>query len=216
MEAMSVIQREHRAIAAVVHCFEQLLRETHSGSLKAPIDVFELILIYMRDFPDKLHHPKEDDYLFAALEKRAPKLKKAIGDLKRQHDEGDRLTIEMLEKLEVLKADPEGAFKDFEQAANEFIEFQRGHLVFEETKVMPTARKALTEQDWEAIDAAFADNDDPIFGSAPSAKFDKLFSQIVATAPEPWGLKSRVFPPHAEDDTLLHKLRERILGHDWH
>ena len=48
----------------------------------------------------------------------------------------------------------------------------------EETTVMPAARKALNRQDWKAIDAAFLDNDDPLFGErVREAHFDALKAQ---------------------------------------
>ncbi|MHA1537016.1 MAG: hemerythrin domain-containing protein, partial [Alphaproteobacteria bacterium] len=134
---------------------------------------------------------KEDDYLFPVLAKRAPELGTAFDLLRRQHVEGAKRTIDLLEKLEAYKQDPKTGFAAFDKAATEFIEFQREHLAFEESRVLPAARESLTEVDWKAIDAAFAKNDDPIFGDKPQSKFNKLFSRIVSTAPEPWGLKAR-------------------------
>ena len=99
MQTLSIIQSEHRAIAAVVHCLEQLLWEVRAGELDPPpFDVFEQIVTYMRDFPDKLHHPKEDNYLFPVLAKRAPELGAAFDLLRRQHIEGAQGTIDLLEK----------------------------------------------------------------------------------------------------------------------
>ena len=215
MEALTVIQREHRAIAAVIHCFEQLLRESRTSATDPPVELFALIMAYIRDFSDQFHHPKEDVYLFVALEQRAPEFTNAMAELKHQHAQGMRDTIALQGKLEELKKDPQGAFDEFEKAATDFIESQREHLTFEESKVIPAAREKLKEADWERIDAAFAANDDPIFGAKPRAEFDKLFKQIVATAPEPWGLKSR-HELSEHDDTLFRKLRERILSFDWH
>jgi hypothetical protein len=41
------------------------------------------------------------------------------------------------------------------------------------------------------IDSVFAENDDPVFGAAPTKRFEKLFSAIVAMAPAPYGLGVR-------------------------
>jgi branched-chain amino acid transport system ATP-binding protein len=64
----------------------------------------------------------------------------------------------------------------------------RSHIRLEETTVIPAARKALNEQDWKTIDAAFLDNDDPLFGERVREEFESLKAQIVALAPEPVGL----------------------------
>ena len=60
---------------------------------------------------------------------------------------------------------------------------------------MPEARKCLDAEDWEPINKAFMDNDDPLFGSRTQDEFGKLFSRIVALAPQSWGLAERHAPP---------------------
>lgn len=191
MDALAIIQREHRAIAAVCHCFEQILKEVESGQLEPPFELFELIINYIRDFPDRFHHPKEDDYLFAKLRVRAPEVGEIIDALQEQHHDGLDRTLALGNALEAYRNDPEAGFPQFQKTSLEYIDFQRRHIAKEEREIMPAARKALTPEDRHAIDEAFANNEDPIFGSAPKSEFDGLFSKIVATAPEPWGLKSR-------------------------
>ena len=42
--------------------------------------------------------------------------------------------------------------------------------------------------DWEAIDAAFTDHRDPLFGSAAGQAYEELFRRIVNLAPPPIGV----------------------------
>ena len=44
------------------------------------------------------------------------------------------------------------------------------------------------EADWRTLDAAFAENRDPLTGHPPSHEYEQLFSRIVHTAPAPIGL----------------------------
>ena len=60
----------------------------------------------------------------------------------------------------------------------------------EEQQLLPLAERHLTAEDWQAIDAAFAANRDPIAGMQ-ERDFEKLFSRIVALAPDPVGLGER-------------------------
>lgn len=185
MRTLTIIHREHRTITAVTHCLEALLREVRAGETESPpFDMFELILIYMRDFSDQMHHPKEDNYLFPVLAKRAPELEAAFDLLRRQHVEGAQRTADLLVKLAAYRQHPQTGFAAFGEAATSFVEFQLEHLELEESRILPAARERLTAQDWQAIDAAFARNQDPIFGDKPQAKFNKLFRKIVATTPE--------------------------------
>jgi hypothetical protein len=54
--------------------------------------------------------------------------------------------------------------------------------------VLPAAEAVLTEADWALLDAAFAENRDPLTGHAPGQVYEKLFRHIVNTAPAPIGL----------------------------
>lgn len=215
MQGYKIIQREHRAIAAVVHCLEQVLKEVRDGKLDPPFELFDLVIRYVRDFPDRFHHPKEDEYLFPHLIDRAPETAALIEELQDEHAEGLHHTAALAAALQRYRDDPKTGFSEFDQAATDFIAFQRNHIALEEKKIMPVARDKLTAEDWAEIDAAFADNEDPIFGVSPKDEFDHLFSAIVANAPEPWGLKTRE-PKHGEDEqSFWDAMREKVVNLHW-
>jgi len=54
--------------------------------------------------------------------------------------------------------------------------------------VLPLAAQALAKEDWEAIDAAFASNNDPVVGAPASKAFRELFRHLVAILPPPLGV----------------------------
>jgi branched-chain amino acid transport system ATP-binding protein len=57
----------------------------------------------------------------------------------------------------------------------------------EESDLFPLARRILTDADWNEINSAFADSNDPQFGVESRAEFRALLSRIVNQAPEPLG-----------------------------
>ena len=193
-KAITVIQREHRAIAAVVHCFEHVLNEIKAKTLEPEFALFESVIDYIENFSDRFHHPKENDYLFKAVLARDPSSVAIIDELKMQHDLGERKIADLRWKLEAFRESPRDKFAPFEVAAREYIDFQRRHIGLEEQKVIPLADRILTAEDWRPIEAAFSDNEDPIFGNRPRNHFDKLFSRIVMLAPQPHGLAERRVP----------------------
>lgn len=194
--AFDIIRDEHRAIAAAVHCFEHLLNEVRADELDPPFEALELILRYLAEFPDRFHHPKEDDFLFPALGDRDPASGEVIRELQQQHEEGVRKTAALQKALAAWKADGQERFDAFDAAAQDYIAFQWEHIRVEESQILPAAREKLTEEDWEKIDEAFGENEDPIFGANPKAEFDGLFRMIVTSAPAPWGLGQRREPKH--------------------
>lgn len=194
-KAVELIRREHRDIALVVQCFATVLREIREGKLVADPALFEAIIDYMQNFPDRFHHPKEEDFLFKALRQRDPAAAPLLDQLRTQHHDGERVIADLRWKLDAFKKDPEKGFAAFAAAAADYIDFEKRHMALEEREVLPAAEKALTDADWTAIADAFADNDDPIFGHDPQAYYDRLFSRIVALTPEPYGLGERKTPP---------------------
>jgi hemerythrin-like domain-containing protein len=201
-KAIDLIRREHRDIALVIQCFATVLREVRDGKLVPDPALYEAIIDYMQNFPDRFHHPKEEDYLFKTLRQRDQAAGALLDELRAQHVAGDRSIADLRWKLEELKKDLEKGFPAFDQAATAYIESQKSHMALEETKVMPAAQAALTEADWDVIGQAFADNDDPIFGHNPQAYYDRLFSRIVALTPEPYGLATRKEPRPKSSEPL--------------
>lgn len=192
--AYDIIRNEHRAIAAVVHCFEQILKEVRDEALDPPFGLFELVIRYLSEFPDRFHHPKEDGFLFPAVAHHSTAAADVIRELQEQHEDCARKTAALAAQLAAWKDGRDGGWEAFDQAAKSYIAFQWEHIRLEETEILPVAREVLSEAEWQTIDAAFGENDDPIFGANPQEAFNGLFRKIVATAPAPWGLGTRHEP----------------------
>ena len=60
----------------------------------------------------------------------------------------------------------------------------------EEDELLPLAQKALTAEDWAAIETAFAGNEDPL-ADLREKDFERLYQRIVDLAPAPIGLGER-------------------------
>ncbi|MEO8119762.1 MAG: hypothetical protein ABI606_10630 [Rhodoferax sp.] len=63
MKAIDIIHAEHRALGAVVQAFRFVLDGIHEGRFKPDFALLGALNEYITEVPDKLHHPKEDDYL---------------------------------------------------------------------------------------------------------------------------------------------------------
>jgi hemerythrin-like domain-containing protein len=113
-----------------------------------------------------------------------------VEDLHAEHQEGARLIRELERALLFLEEGwPVGA-REFTKAVEAYAEFHRKHMRKEEQQILPLAERHLLPEDWQAIDAAFAANSDPIAGMT-ERDFEKLFARIVSLAPQPVGLGDR-------------------------
>jgi hemerythrin-like domain-containing protein len=152
-------------------------------------DVVRAMLFYIDEFPERLHHPKESNLLFPKVVKAAPQVLGAIDRLERDHMVSEKAARELQHLLlswELLGSSRRAAF---EEALKKYVDFYLDHMNLEESIVLPEAERCLTEEDWCLLDAAFAENADPLTGHyPPPAEYEKLFSLIVARAPAPIGL----------------------------
>ena len=64
MKAISIIQDEHRSLAAVLHGMLYLVREIGERGRKPDFRLLDAMMYYIDTFPERFHHPKEDRYLF--------------------------------------------------------------------------------------------------------------------------------------------------------
>ena len=187
MRAINIIKSEHRNLGAVLYSLEKLIDEVDDGK-QPEFALFHGLLTYIDRFLDHYHHPKENNFLFPRLLERAPQCEALIRELGHQHIEGEILFVEMLKALSAWEFSTQENYAVFRQAVLRYVEFERKHALTEERELLPRASEALEPEDWEVIDAAFAENEDPMFGDEATNEFCKLFSQLVNRLPAPIGL----------------------------
>ena len=188
MKALAIIRDEHRSIASVLNGLRYLVDEAGAGRIPADYPLIQAMLGYIEAFPERLHHPKEDRYLFPALLARRPELQGVVDELEREHAAG-RDAIEILKRaLADYCARGEAGQPSFAAALARYIDFHWQHMTTEEQRILPAAEQSLTPQDWAPIDAAFASNDDPLVGIDASREMRELFRRIVHLAPPPIGV----------------------------
>lgn len=190
MLAIQKIRDEHRSISAVLHGLKQLARDAQDARVKPDFAPLRAMIRYIDEYPERLHHPKEDQYLFSRLETRAPHAKALVDALKAEHVEGGQLVRDLERALIFFEEGwPSGA-REFLEAVEAYAEFHWKHMRKEETELLPLAERLLTPEDWRAINAAFDVNQDPIAGIR-ERDFEALFTKIVNLAPAPIGFGKR-------------------------
>jgi nucleotide-binding universal stress UspA family protein/hemerythrin-like domain-containing protein len=181
---LAIIGDEHRSLAAVIHGLEFIVREVREQGRPPSFPLLRAIFHYIEAFPEKLHHPKEDTYLFPKLRARTDRLNDTLDELQRQHVDGHRQVMELGRSIERYAADPERGFEQFAAAVERFAAMQMQHMRLESKVILPAAREHLTAADWMEIERAFADNGDPRFSIDNDEEFRQLFARILNFAPK--------------------------------
>lgn len=185
-KSLDIIHDEHRALAAMLSGMRTLVAGIESGRLKPDFDLLASMIRYVDEVPEKVHHPKEDQYLFVKLRQRSAEALPYIAELEEDHRLGPGRISALSAALETYRKEGAAGLAGFKQALTVYLEQEWHHMNLEEHNIFPLARKHLTAEDWAEIDAAFLANGNPWEG--PAGEYAALFSKIVNTAPAPVGL----------------------------
>jgi len=188
--SLRTILDEHRSISAVLSGLKELARMARESNERPDFEVFRAMIYYIDAFPERMHHPKEDDFLFTRLELRAAKARPLIAALRAEHVEGAAMIRALEQALLAYDQSWPAGGEAFAAAIDRYAQFHWDHMRREEHELLPAAEAFLTEEDWRALDAAFAGNEDPI-ADLRERDFRQLFQKIVNLAPAPVGLGDR-------------------------
>ena len=188
-ESTRIIHDEHAALAAMLQSLRMMVQRGPGTAPEQFFEVLRAMLFYIDEFPERLHHTKETELLFPPLLRRAPQLREVVDRLNRDHARGEANVRELQHLLLAWELVGESRRAAFEKAVTTFLDFYLEHMRQEETQILPEAEKVLEDEDWRALDAAFATNCDPLTGKYPrDPMYDRLFTHIVMRAPAPIGL----------------------------
>ena len=89
MEALRIMIDEHQSLAAILHAIRMMLRDIGSGTLQPDMGLLRAMVHYLDAYPEKRHHPKEDQFLFALLRQRTAEGAEALDRLEAEHARGN-------------------------------------------------------------------------------------------------------------------------------
>ena len=184
---VATIRAEHRSLSAVLWSLNYLARDVGT---EPDFELLSLMIDYIELFPERLHHPKEDQHLFTALRMRSAAAQPILEELGVEHTRGARMIDDLRYALTRYRSAGAGGRAQFAAAVQTYAEFHWNHMHKEEEQLLPLAERVLTPDDWRAVDAAFSETSDPLLGPEARAALRGLFQTILELAPPPVGLGS--------------------------
>jgi hemerythrin-like domain-containing protein len=182
--AVQTIVREHQQLSAVVNGMTRFVDSLSEGAHAPEPMVLRAMLYYIREYPEQVHHPKEDKYLFERLRARTDELDDVIDELETQHVEGEARVRDLERALTRYELTGYSAAPALRALVHEYAMFYSHHRRLEEEVILPAALRFLTAADWMELDEAFGANRDPFSGSEIEGEMDRLYSLIVNAVSE--------------------------------
>jgi hemerythrin-like domain-containing protein len=179
-DTLAVWHAEHVNFARLLDLLEEQVATFHRGE-RPNYDLMGTILYYMRNFADRVHHPRED-VAYARLVERDPGMQLVVNRLLQEHRVIATAGEELLNRLNEAEGDVVSPRAALEAATATYLVYYRNHLSTEERDVMPRAAQLLTQDDWEAVAATVSASPDPLFGDNVQERFGALRRQIAREA----------------------------------
>ena len=180
VRVVDALRDEHRNFSRLLEILTREI-ELFEKAEEPDFDLIEKIVEYLASFPNASHHPKED-MLYQKLCSRDLKRADLMGDLEKEHLKLAELIAKFSTAVQNVLLDSEQPRGDFIEAAKEFIDFFRSHIMLEELRFFPAALRALSAADWTEIEESLAHAADPLFGEDVIAPYADLRNQIFEIA----------------------------------
>ena len=185
VNAVALIKAEHRALARMLGAMQALVASYRDSAAARNLELFDAMLRYIENVPDRLHHPKEDQVLFPALVQRADAAKKLVEELERDHALSGPMLYLLREAFHAFRDGGVNGLNRLSTTVDDFAEFYWHHMRKEEQQLLPLALAHLAADNWQRVESAFGDNLDPLFGAELAADYRRLYQYIAELAPLP-------------------------------
>ncbi|NKF50980.1 hemerythrin [Shewanella sp. WXL01] len=171
--------RDHKHIAILLDILatkQAKLAEGEAINFNLVRDIVE----YMQSYAEHSHHPLEDITFDLYLKKMGESNQSQL------HDEHSRLAESsgaLMYSLNMILSDVVISREKLVNDLKAYIELQQLHMQYEEREIFPLFVKALTDDDWNAIEKQCQQRlvDDPLFSDNDKAVFEELKQYIAAT-----------------------------------
>ena len=177
VQIVDQLSRDHRNMRILLDIIEEEMNAYRNGRVP-DFDLLRMIAQYTLDYPDLVHHPREDQ-VFERLLLRDPEAKAVIGHLVQEHKELSELTRRLAAAISNAARDMELSRDWLDSLAREYLFANRMHMQTEETHLLPRAAAILTNQDWIEIEQNIAQTEDPVFGRKVAEAYLFLYERIV-------------------------------------
>ena len=176
---LEALYKDHDNLRRILCLLEKLLIDICRGSFESHL-MLQRILIYIQDYPARIHHPAEYA-VFSVISKEGDsnrKFHEHVNTLMNDHSEIDDIIRNAIEAVGPRLVSTDPGITDVGDKLSTLINLERSHLLFEEMNIYPYIAEHLGSEDWEKISALIPDYDDPIFGEKVRKEYELIYKSL--------------------------------------
>jgi hemerythrin-like domain-containing protein len=175
---MKDLHKDHRNFSSLLKLLTQQLNIVRE--VKPPdYDLMLSMGLYVENYPDLIHHPKED-VIFNVFIELCEEGRETIEQLITEHKAFKQITQNFRVSIENILTGLTISREEFEKELADFIARQKNHIKTEEGRIFPLIEKVLTDNDWQRIENLIPVKADPLFGGNVQKRYDTLYKNIAS------------------------------------
>ncbi|HOB85650.1 MAG TPA: hemerythrin domain-containing protein [Bacteroidales bacterium] len=173
--AIEDLIHEHKAIQYALNILEKMSEriENNRDAKKSDIKSF---LEFLKEFADKCHHGKEEDFLFPALEKAGLKKEGGpIGAMLFDHTQGRNYIKQMQNSILNNQVDR----LLFVQASKDYISLMRSHIQKENNVLFPLVDIKLSDSEQNDLYEKFENHEENVIGKGRHEELHNILETLA-------------------------------------
>jgi hemerythrin-like domain-containing protein len=173
--AIEDLIHEHKAIQHALNILEKMSEriENNGDADNSDINIF---LEFVKEFADKCHHGKEEDFLFPALEKAGIKKEGGpIGAMLSDHTRGRAFIKQMQNSILNNQVDR----PLFVHASKDYISLMRSHIQKENTVLFPLIDIKLSVSEQNDLYEKFENHEENVIGKGRHEKLHNILEALA-------------------------------------
>jgi hemerythrin-like domain-containing protein len=174
------LKEQHLNIARLLRLIERELEKVSSEGTPN-VSLLLDIMQYLTRYVDVAHHPLEE-LLIERVEQSEESANGELAECKRQHKSLADLGRSFSAVVEAVREEQLVERTQFASAGHEFVNAQLAHISLEESKVFPTLKRALNDEEMIAIGEEMESSRDPLFGGIVEKEYQQLYDYIIRSA----------------------------------
>jgi len=170
--AMDDLYHEHETISAAIRILERMTADIKKSARVNAADM-QAFIDFVKEFADRCHHSKEEQYLFPAMEASGVQNEGGpIGVMLAEHAQARQVIGKMEASLAA------GDLAGLRRAAGQYAVLLRVHIRKENTEYFPLVEKVLNEVQLETMYAGFEDLEQNVIGEGRQAQLHAVLKHL--------------------------------------
>ena len=159
---LQLLLEDHKTLGEVIEALEMRIPQISKRDPDT-LDLLANLIDYIAEYPDQVHHPREDRIIERLIDKGLTPSERIIVELTvAQHAELGGLTARMEVDIDALLSRQRDAGVQLDRDAKIYLAMQKEHMRREEQQLFPMAVRLFTPADWREIEAGEPEVPDPL------------------------------------------------------